>query len=101
MSPLRSKHSSIDMISPMLESLFSNLIIQSNLYFLSSMLASSALDEQNRFLLLVNDADYAELRTAEQMLYKNVDAYLLNSPEHGYSSFDSTLDLYIKTQGQS
>ena len=44
------------------------------------MLASSALDEQNRFLLLVNDADYAELRTAEQMLYKNVDAYLLNSP---------------------
>ena len=64
------------------------------------MLASSALDEQNRFLLLVNDADYAELRTAEQMLYKNVDAYILNSPEHGYSSyrlFDSTLDLYIKT----
>ena len=47
------------------------------------MLASSALDEQNRFLLLVNDADYAELRTAEQTLYKNVDAYLLNSPEHG------------------
>ena len=84
----------------MLETLFSNLIIQCNLYFLSSMLASSALDEQNRFLLLVNDADYAELRTAEQMLYKNVDAYILNSPVHGYSSyrlFDSTLDLYIKT----
>ena len=48
------------------------------------MLASSALDEQNRFLLLVNDADYAELRTAEQMLYKNVDAYLLNSPEYAW-----------------
>lgn len=63
---------------------FFNLIIQYNLYFLSSMLASSALDEQNRFLHLVNDADYAELRTAEQMLYKNVDAYLLNSPEYAW-----------------
>ena len=51
------------------------------------MLASSALDEQNRFLHLVNDADYAELRTAEQMLYKNVDAYLLNSPEYAWVQF--------------
>ena len=38
------------------------------------MEASSALDEQNRFFLLLNDADYAEFRTAEQTLYKNVDA---------------------------